>query len=457
MHLKLGGVMPLSSTKTLDLKRESILGMLTRWKLTPNSQLLMLKSVYHKADETTRQKTFELVQQSLAATNTQPDSSLNTTLCSNPGNRERTETPPRPEEVNLEEVSIHFLRTYGSHPNWKQIISSCNEYGQTIAHTSVSLGYLKLLRHLFTWEIDLDAVDSMGLTALHYAYLFKQEECAKFLIDSGVNQFILDDLGRSPSDLDPSLEVRLHSITVTDSNSNADGASPIECDTDEAGKLYAKRFLVQQWMQQGEDESRGGVSLSRCRSLETLGPPRTAGSSSSLDSAAETEWDVTNDRSSSFGVRIPEGGPPLAVVEEIAPEAPAPPHIILPPSPISGVSAQTQEINQPSDIDQNPIPHPTSLGDQLFRALLSVPSFFSTTKHVPLSHPETRKDIQEQSNTEMAGGALTRGARFENASANFSPELQVEGRRMRALLSRSENISIDEGIGTVAPATSYQG
>jgi ankyrin repeat protein len=433
----------------------------------------MLKSVYHKADETTRQKTFELVQQSLAVMNTPSDPSLNTRLAHS-DNQEGAEIPPRLEEVNLEEVSIHFLRTYCSHPNWKQIISSCNEYGQRIAHTSVSLGYLQLLRHLFTWEIDLDAVDNMGLTALHYAYLFKQEECAKFLIHSGVDQFILDDLGRSPSDLDPSLEVRLRSIMDTDSDSNADGASPFECDTemaDEVGKLYAKRFLVQQWMRQGEDESRGELPLSRCQSPEILGPPRTAGSLSSLDSAAKREWDVTYDRSSSLGVRIPEGDPPLIVVEEADSEAPAPPHTILPPSPISEVSAQTQEINQSSDTDQKPFPHLPSLGGainvpdlkrpQLFRALRpfarSKPSFVSATKCVPLLHPETTKGIEEENNTGVAGGAVTRRVRFENFSANFSPELQAEGHRMRALLSLSENISIDEGISTVAPATSYQG
>jgi hypothetical protein len=171
----------------------------------------------------------------------------------------------------------------------------------------------------------------------------------------------------------------------------------------------------------------------------------------------EREWDITYKRSSSLGVRIPEEGPPLVVVEEKDSEAPAPPHIILPPSPISGVSAQTQEISQPSDIGQNPFPHPALLGGAFQAPHPSKLSFPSTTKYVPLLHPETAKDIEEQNDTEMAGGAVTRRVRFENVSANFSPESRVEGCRMGALLSRFENISIDEGIGTVAPATSHQG
>jgi ankyrin repeat protein len=165
-----------------------------------------------------------------------------------------------------------------------------------MAHISVTLGYLQLLRHLFTWEIDLNVVDHMRLTALHYAYLFKQEECAKFLIHSGVDQFILDDLGRSPSDLDPSLEVRLHPIMDIDSGSHAEGPSPIEHDTemlDEAGRLHAKHFLVRQWMLHGEDEKRGDVPPPRCQHQEPLGPPRSAGSPPALNSADERDWGVT--------------------------------------------------------------------------------------------------------------------------------------------------------------------
>ena len=232
----------------------------------------MLKSVYHKADETTAQKTYASVQQSLAAMNTHLGPTLNTRT-DHPDNREGAETCPRPKDVNLEEVSIHFLRTYSVHPDWKQIISSCNDYGQTMAHISMTLGYLRLLRHLFTWEIDLNVVDNMGLTALHYAYLFKQEDCAKFLIQSGVNQFILDDLGRSPSDLDPSLEVRLHSVMDIDNDGHTDSASPIEYDTEmpvKVGKLHAKHFLVQQWMRRDEDEGRDEVPPSRYQSSENL-------------------------------------------------------------------------------------------------------------------------------------------------------------------------------------------
>jgi hypothetical protein len=251
----------------------------------------MLKSIYQKADETAVLQTLTSSQQSPATMDTHPNPRLNTSP-DHSDNHEGAETFPTPKEENLEEISIHFLRTYSIRPNWRQIISSCNAYGQTMAHISVTLGYLRLLRHLFTWEIDLNVVDYMGLTALHYAYLFKQEECARFLIQSGVDQFILDDLGRSPSDLDSALEVRLNSTMEIDRDNHAEGVSPDGYDTempDGAGKLYAKQFLVQQWMRQGEDERRDGVPPARCQSPETLGPSGLAGSPPTLDPADERD------------------------------------------------------------------------------------------------------------------------------------------------------------------------
>jgi len=438
----------------------------------------MLKSIYQKADGTIVQKIFASVQQSLATMNTSSNPSMNTRV-DHSDNHEGAETPLRPEEVDLEEISIHFLRAYSIHPNWKQIISSCNDYGQTMVHISITLGYLRLLRHLSTWGIDLNVVDNMGLTALHYAYLFKQEECAKFLIHSGVDQFILDDLGRSPSDLDPSFEVRLRSNMDIDSASHAEGASPIEYDNempDETGKLYAKRFLVQRWMRQGEDERRSEVPPSRCQSPEILGLPRSAGSPAALGSADARDLGVAYDRSSSLGVRISEESSTLIVTEEMNSGPPieiaVSPHNTLPPSPIlesSEFLAQMQEANRPPDIGQNPFSHPAPLGctanildfehPQIHNGTRALhhfehcgPSDVSTAGYVPLPQDKS-EDVEEQNGAKAAGVAVTDEVR----SASFSPEPPVEGRRMKALLGHETGISIDEEPGTVSLSASDQG
>ena len=359
MHLRLDGVLPPSSTRTVEREREFISNTACKVLIDPASLLSILKNIYQWANETIRQLR---PAHSFTAMNTVRDSNLNTGITRS-NNQEREEIPPRLEEENIEDISIHFLCTCSTHPNWKQIVSSRNEYGQTMAHICVTLGYFRLLQHLCTWEIDINAVDQMGSTALHYAYLFQQEKCVKVLIHSGVDQFILDDLGRSPSDLDPSLEVRARPNMDMDMDSSAEGAPPIECDTempDEAEKLFAKHFLIQQWTLQDEYERRVEVPLSRCQSQETSSPPAT-------DATDEGVWGIRDGRSPRLDVCTPEGRPTPAVAEEIdvgaLAEIATPPHIAHPPSPVSEFSPQTQEIDRPPDTGQNPSSHSTPLGD----------------------------------------------------------------------------------------------
>ena len=419
MHLRSEEVLPPLSTRTVDSNREPISNKDFMVLIGPASLLSSLKTVY-QLGETTRQMGLA---QLFATVNTHSNPSLNT-RATHSDNQEREEIPTRLEEVDLEDVSIHFLSTYSTHPDWKQIVSTRNGFGQTLAHISIALGYFRLLQHLFGWQIDLTLVDDMGSTALHYAYLFKQEECANFLIHSGVDQFILDDLGRSPSDLDPSLEVRLRSIMENDSGS-ADGASPNQYDTempDEARKLYAKEFLIQQWMQQGGDERRGKVPLSRCQSQENRG--------------------ATYDRSPSLGVCTPEERPTPAAAEEIdlggLIEIATPPHIIYPPSPISMFSPQTQEANRLSDTGQNLFSHPAPLSGtvdtldledaQIYRRRRAFqplarrqPSFVSITRQGCPLLPGTSGDIKEQ-NDVNGGKRLQRSSSGpESTTAAISP------------------------------------
>ena len=275
----------------------------------PASLLSILNAVYHLVGGTSRQ---EGPGQSVSTMNTHRNPCLNTRTTSS-NNQEREEIPTRLEEVNLEDISIHFLCTCSTDPNWKQIVSTCNDYGQTLAHIAVTLGYFQLLYHLFRWRIDLNAVDSMGFSALHYAYLFKQEECAKMLIQSGVNRFIVDDLGRSPADLDPSLKVRLRSAMDMDGDSRAAGAPPIKCDTemrDDAGKRYATHLLIQQWMRESDDARSDDVPLSRRHSQETGSPP-------ALDSADERVRVVMHDLSFLLGIHTPEEHSTPVKAEEI--------------------------------------------------------------------------------------------------------------------------------------------
>ena len=332
MHLRLDGVLPPSSTRIVESKRESISKKTCKVLTDRASLLLILKTIYQRADETALQLRLA---QSLATMTTHPNPGLNTNS-THSHNQEREAIAPRLEEVNLEEISIHFLCTYSTHPNWTEIISSCNDYGQTMAHISVTLGYFRLLQRLFTWEIDLDVVDHMGLTALHYAYRFGQEECAGFLIHSGATA---DNLGRSGSSLDPSLEVRVHPAIDTGGDGSTHSNSSGDYSIAEAEGQYAKHFLVEQWRRQIENERRGEIPLSRHQSGDARGRLGSASTPPAHDSADERVEGVMHGQHFSPSVQLPQEIPKDITLQEMKPPTKtAVPSSVLP----SVVAASTQ-------------------------------------------------------------------------------------------------------------------
>ena len=318
MHVRSDGALPPSSTRTAEPKRESISNKPRKVLIDHGSLLSLLRTIYQSADETTRQMRSA---QWLATMNTHnPSFNMSTTHSNTQGNQEREEIPQRLEEVNLEDISIHFLCIYSTHPNWKQIVSSRNEYGQTMAHISVTLGYIRLLQHLSTWQIDLNIVDHMGSTPLHYAYLFIQEDCARLLIASGAEPFILDNLGRSPSSLNPSLEARLHPSVENSGDSSISSADFTIEMPEEAEGLYAKDFLVQQWTRGIEDERMSEVreiSSPRSRRNDVWGHLEAAGTAPINHSADEKVVLVVERQPFSSTVQSPQGIPTLVAPQQM--------------------------------------------------------------------------------------------------------------------------------------------
>ena len=259
----------------------------------------------------------ELIQRLLGKTGTRLSANPSTSSA-HPVNQYGVVSPLQLEEVNLEEFSIQFLSISSTQPHWRQIVSSPDHYGQTFAHISVTLGYFQLLQHLFKWEIDINTTDKMGLTALHYAYLFKQEECARFLIHSGADQCILDGLGRSPSDLNPSLGAVLHSVMDIDDNRRANHALPIEgnLEVQEETKMSnTKAFLVRQWAQQVEFAIMNAVISSNIQSSDIL-CPTDASTAPGIDSTDEKIHRAVHHQSPSSSVHSSQGVSPTVAPEE---------------------------------------------------------------------------------------------------------------------------------------------
>jgi hypothetical protein len=318
MHLRSDGVLPPSSTRIVEPKRESISNKASKVLIDPISLLSILKAIHQSADETIRQMR---PAQPVTTMDIHSNPSLNTSA-THSNNQGREEVPPRLEDVNLEDISIHFLCSYSTHPNWKHIVSSCNDYGQTIAHICVTLGYFRLLQHLFRWQIDINVVDKMGLTALHYAYLFRQEECARLLIRAGANPFILDDLGRSPSNLNPSLEITLHPVTDSSGDSSAHSTSPAGCTIEmpeEAEGLYAKHFLVQQWRRKIENERNEmrETPPPRYRKQDVWSHPDAASTAPTNYSVDERVGGVVHRQSFSSTTQLPQGIPTLVASQKL--------------------------------------------------------------------------------------------------------------------------------------------
>ncbi len=98
----------------------------------------------------------------------------------------------------FEEIAIQILSSYSTGYDWKKDVSCSNGFGQTLAHLAVTLGYIRLLEQLISWEIDLSVKDTTGATALHFAHLYDHPECVSLLTRSGANQQIHGEFGRKP-------------------------------------------------------------------------------------------------------------------------------------------------------------------------------------------------------------------------------------------------------------------
>ena len=104
------GALPPSSTRAVEPKRESIPNKACKVLIYPSSLLSILKTEYQRINEIIRQMT---PAQSLAAKNTNDDPSLKTNTA-HLSNREREGIPPKMEEENIEDISIHSLCTYST-------------------------------------------------------------------------------------------------------------------------------------------------------------------------------------------------------------------------------------------------------------------------------------------------------------------------------------------------------
>jgi hypothetical protein len=136
----------------------------------------------------------------------------------------------------FEEIAIQILDSYSMLRDWGKAVSRPNEYGQTLAHLTVSLGYTRLLEQLISWKIDLSVRDATGVTALHFARLFDRPDCVSLLTRNGADQQIRCEPDQSGVSFNGTL------------NQSSDLASErAGCIIDREETLGAERGLVPKW------------------------------------------------------------------------------------------------------------------------------------------------------------------------------------------------------------------
>ena len=108
-----------------------------------------------------------------------------------------------PRDDPIETGLIEALSCLQERPNFHEIVSTTNDYNQTLAHLSIFYDYPSLLSRLVEWGIDLTIADVNGLTTLHCAYLKGDPETVLILRRGGASEAATDRLGRTPSELQP--------------------------------------------------------------------------------------------------------------------------------------------------------------------------------------------------------------------------------------------------------------
>jgi hypothetical protein len=108
-----------------------------------------------------------------------------------------------PRDYPIETGLIEALSCLQERSNFHEIVSTTNDYNQTLAHLSIFYDYPSLLSRLVEWRIDLTIADVNGFTALHCAYMKGDPESVRILRRGGAPETATDRLGRTPSELQP--------------------------------------------------------------------------------------------------------------------------------------------------------------------------------------------------------------------------------------------------------------
>lgn len=82
-------------------------------------------------------------------------------------------------------------------------VSLTTTSGQTLLHLATILNFSQVVEFLLSHEVDIDARDKNGFTALHFAACTRNTECARLLLEAHADTEIVNALGKTPTEIAP--------------------------------------------------------------------------------------------------------------------------------------------------------------------------------------------------------------------------------------------------------------
>ncbi|KAG1731495.1 uncharacterized protein EDB91DRAFT_721132 [Suillus paluster] len=137
-------------------------------------------------------------------------------------------------------------------------VSHATSNGQTLLHLASFLGFAELTKFLIAHDIDLDARDRNGYTALHFAVLSLSKPCLQLLVAAGADLEIVNGLGKTPEDIAPEGFFddipRQRSVSVETEGQDDDGESHWgDVESDEGEIVIVKRRPTRTFRRRTQD------------------------------------------------------------------------------------------------------------------------------------------------------------------------------------------------------------
>ncbi|KAF9459812.1 hypothetical protein BDZ94DRAFT_1267410 [Collybia nuda] len=174
-------------------------------------------------------------------------------------------------------------------------ISHPTSSGQTLLHLAAFLGFPSLIGFLVKHEVDLDARDKNGYTALHFAVLAKSETCLRLLLEAGADREIVDALGKVPMELSKEFSEHFQTGDI-DSDWGVSESEDEEAqwgDAEEDGEVPARRMPLKRISRRPSRvmEDSPGKRTSLCNEVTRVATSPPAPSEKSVEKLPNPEVD----------------------------------------------------------------------------------------------------------------------------------------------------------------------